>query len=203
MWHGKGHTRMGRRAWEHILGPLISVRDASPDSIWVAFMPLQGAQISSDQLHGPSTLDVSCRDFPSRQTSSGTKKNHVQHPAKRVDAVRMGPVLYQRRIARILLQPQIALPYERQRLCIIACRCDFLRDLLYAANPHAHPKASRPWVWGVQVIRFLESWVTGSGGLVQYTPGGLAWASEWGTLRYTMNAAFIAVVFANSIQSAL
>ena len=52
-----------------------------------------------------------------------------------------------------------------------------------------------------QVIRFLESWVTGSGGLVTYTPGGLAWASEWGTLRYTMNAAFIAVVFANSIES--
>ncbi|KAK9844541.1 hypothetical protein WJX74_003790 [Apatococcus lobatus] len=56
-------------------------------------------------------------------------------------------------------------------------------------------------VYQNEVIRFLESWVTGSGGLVYYTPGGLAWASEWGTLRYTFNAAFIAVVFAQSIES--
>lgn len=52
----------------------------------------------------------------------------------------------------------------------------------------------------LQVSRFLEAWLTGTSP-VQYTPAGLAWASEWGTLRYTMNAAFIAEVVAKHITS--
>lgn len=36
---------------------------------------------------------------------------------------------------------------------------------------------------------------------MQYTPAGLAWASEWGTLRYTMNAALIAEVWSQHIAS--
>ena len=51
-----------------------------------------------------------------------------------------------------------------------------------------------------QVSRFLEAWLTGTSP-VQYTPAGLAWASEWGTLRYTMNAALIAEVVAKHIIS--
>ena len=52
----------------------------------------------------------------------------------------------------------------------------------------------------LQVARFLETWLTGTEP-VKYTPAGLAWASEWGTLRYTMNAALIAQVVAKHIAS--
>ena len=52
----------------------------------------------------------------------------------------------------------------------------------------------------MQVSRFLEAWLTGTSP-VQYTPAGLAWASEWGTLRYTMNAALIAEVWSQHIAS--
>ena len=50
------------------------------------------------------------------------------------------------------------------------------------------------------MARFLETWLSGTEP-VQYTPKGLAWASEWGTLRYTMNAALIAEVVAKQIAS--
>ncbi len=36
---------------------------------------------------------------------------------------------------------------------------------------------------------------------MQYTPAGLAWVSEWGTLRYTMNASLIAEVWSSYIAS--
>ena len=49
-----------------------------------------------------------------------------------------------------------------------------------------------------QVSRFLEVWLTGTDP-VQYTPTGLAWSSEWGTLRYTMNAALIAEIWSQAI----
>ena len=52
----------------------------------------------------------------------------------------------------------------------------------------------------LQVARFLETWLSGTDP-VQYTPKGLAWASEWGTLRYTMNAALIAEIVAKHIAS--
>ena len=48
----------------------------------------------------------------------------------------------------------------------------------------------------------LGSWVTGDG-QVQYTPAGLAWAQDWGSLRMTANAAFLAVVYAKQIARAL
>lgn len=50
------------------------------------------------------------------------------------------------------------------------------------------------------MARFLETWLSGTDP-VQYTPRGLAWASEWGTLRYTMNAALIAQIVAKQIAS--
>ncbi len=54
----------------------------------------------------------------------------------------------------------------------------------------------------LQVSRFLEAWLTGTSP-VQYTPAGLAWVSEWGTLRYTMNAALIAEIWSQYIAGKL
>ncbi|KAK9827642.1 hypothetical protein WJX81_002329 [Elliptochloris bilobata] len=44
----------------------------------------------------------------------------------------------------------------------------------------------------------LGSWVTGDG-QVQYSPAGLAWGQDWGSLRMTANAAFLALVYAKQI----
>lgn len=52
-----------------------------------------------------------------------------------------------------------------------------------------------------QVERFLEAWITGTDG-VTYTPAGLAWGSEWGSLRFVGNAAMIAAVYSKSIAGA-
>ncbi|KAL3143651.1 hypothetical protein ABBQ38_002447 [Trebouxia sp. C0009 RCD-2024] len=54
--------------------------------------------------------------------------------------------------------------------------------------------------YATEVSRFLDTWVTGTAP-VMYTPSGLAWASEWGTLRYTMNAALIAEVWSKKIAT--
>jgi len=48
----------------------------------------------------------------------------------------------------------------------------------------------------------LSSWVTGDD-TVHYSPGGLAWAQDWGSLRMTANAAFLAVVYAKEVARAL
>lgn len=53
----------------------------------------------------------------------------------------------------------------------------------------------------LQVQRFVEAWITGTDG-VTYTPGGLAWGSEWGSLRFVGNAAMIASVYAKNVQGA-
>jgi hypothetical protein len=50
-----------------------------------------------------------------------------------------------------------------------------------------------------QVERFLESWITGQNGIT-YTPGGMAWASQWASNRFVGNAAMIAAVYASHIQ---
>lgn len=49
-----------------------------------------------------------------------------------------------------------------------------------------------------QVQRFLEAWITGTDG-VTYTPSGLAWGSEWGSLRFVGNAAMIAAAYSKAI----
>lgn len=54
----------------------------------------------------------------------------------------------------------------------------------------------------VQAIeRNLDYWTTGtaSGERVTYTPGGLAWLGQWGALRYAMNEAFLALVYADVV----
>lgn len=50
-----------------------------------------------------------------------------------------------------------------------------------------------------QVQRFLDVWIQGTN-VVTYTPGGLAWSAPWGPLRYTANAALIAVVYGKYIN---
>ncbi len=45
------------------------------------------------------------------------------------------------------------------------------------------------------LTRFLRQWIDGTNGIT-YTPKGLAWGSQWGSLRYASNAAFVAMVAA-------
>lgn len=47
----------------------------------------------------------------------------------------------------------------------------------------------------------LGTWVMGDE-MVQYTPGGLAWSQDWGSLRMAANAAFLAVVYAKQTARA-
>ncbi|WP_457336248.1 glycoside hydrolase family 9 protein [Rhizobacter sp. P5_C2] len=52
--------------------------------------------------------------------------------------------------------------------------------------------------------RNLDYWTTGTsdGQRVTYTPGGLAWLDQWGSLRYAMNEAFIALAYADVVGDA-
>ncbi len=46
------------------------------------------------------------------------------------------------------------------------------------------------------VERNLDYWLPGGG--ISYTPGGLAWLDQWGSLRYAANAAFLALVWSDT-----
>ena len=49
----------------------------------------------------------------------------------------------------------------------------------------------------------LNWWTVGyNGSRVTYTPGGLAWLDQWGSLRYAMNTSFIAFVYSDMITDA-
>lgn len=50
-----------------------------------------------------------------------------------------------------------------------------------------------------QVEGWLNNWVSGGKG-VQITSGGLRWISQWGSLRYAANTAFLADVYASSVN---
>ena len=54
------------------------------------------------------------------------------------------------------------------------------------------------------IERNLAYWTTGTpeGERVTYTPGGLAWLSSWGSLRYALNESFLAVVYAKDVADA-
>jgi endoglucanase len=54
------------------------------------------------------------------------------------------------------------------------------------------------------IERNLAYWTTGTpeGERVTYTPGGLAWLSQWGSLRYAMNESFLAMVYAKDTTDA-
>jgi endoglucanase len=47
----------------------------------------------------------------------------------------------------------------------------------------------------------LDYWTIGeSGERIAYTPGGLAWLDSWGSLRYAATTAFIAFVYADTVE---
>lgn len=52
------------------------------------------------------------------------------------------------------------------------------------------------------IERNLDYWTTGTsnGERVAYTPGGMAWLLQWGSLRYAMNESFIALVYADIVK---
>lgn len=46
------------------------------------------------------------------------------------------------------------------------------------------------------IERNLDYWTTGfNGDRITYTPGGLAWLQQWGSLRYSSNASFLALYY--------
>lgn len=49
--------------------------------------------------------------------------------------------------------------------------------------------------------RWLDYWANkGQGEKVYYTPGGLAWLSEWGSLRYSAKTAFLAFIYSDWVK---
>lgn len=51
------------------------------------------------------------------------------------------------------------------------------------------------------VEKWLDYWSVGTNGQkVRYTPGGLAWLDQWGSLRYAANTAFIAFIYADYLS---
>ncbi|MDJ0732670.1 MAG: glycoside hydrolase family 9 protein [Nostocaceae cyanobacterium] len=49
------------------------------------------------------------------------------------------------------------------------------------------------------VENWLDSWSNPNSGSITYTNGGLAWASQWGSLRYSANTAFLAGVYSDRV----
>ena len=65
--------------------------------------------------------------------------------------------------------------------------------LLYAMNTGKDE-------WKQHVKHHLEYWTTGYGGKqVQYTPDGLAWLFNWGSLRHATTTAFVAMIASDTI----
>jgi hypothetical protein len=51
--------------------------------------------------------------------------------------------------------------------------------------------------------RWLDYWTVGVGGQkVTYTPGGLAWLDQWGSLRYAMNTSLLAFIYSDWVTDA-
>jgi endoglucanase len=51
------------------------------------------------------------------------------------------------------------------------------------------------------VRRWLDYWTTGDQGeRIEYTPAGLAWLDSWGSLRYAATTAFLAFVYADTVE---
>ncbi len=50
---------------------------------------------------------------------------------------------------------------------------------------------------------WLDFWTIGyNGQRVQYTPGGLAWLDQWGSLRYAANTSFLALIYSDWVGDA-
>lgn len=56
-------------------------------------------------------------------------------------------------------------------------------------------QASHDESYAAMVEKNLDYWMPGTG--MKYTPGGLAWLSQWGSLRYATTAAFLAFVWSD------
>jgi endoglucanase len=51
------------------------------------------------------------------------------------------------------------------------------------------------------VRRWLDYWTIGDQGeRIEYTPGGLAWLDSWGSLRYAATTAFLAFLYADTVE---
>jgi hypothetical protein len=51
--------------------------------------------------------------------------------------------------------------------------------------------------------RWLDYWTVGvNGQRITYTPGGLAWLQQWGSLRYAANTAFMALLYSDFLSDA-
>jgi hypothetical protein len=52
------------------------------------------------------------------------------------------------------------------------------------------------------IERWLDFWTTGfEGRRIRYTPGGLAWLDQWGSLRYSANTAFLAMLYSDWLRA--
>ena len=51
-----------------------------------------------------------------------------------------------------------------------------------------------------EVEKWLGFWTNKNGSGVTYTPGGLAWLDKWGSLRYAANTAFVAGIYADTVN---
>lgn len=50
--------------------------------------------------------------------------------------------------------------------------------------------------------RWLDYWTVGfRGQRIHYTPGGLAWLDQWGSLRYAANTAMLALIYSDSLPA--
>ncbi len=73
--------------------------------------------------------------------------------------------------------------------------------LLYAINlaETGDPDAA---TWKQQFTKHLEYWTTGYGGKqITYTPGGLPWLFQWGSLRHATTTAFLAYVAVDELYT--
>jgi endoglucanase len=58
-------------------------------------------------------------------------------------------------------------------------------------------------VYKTEIQNYLDYWTVGyNGRKVQYTPGGLAWHSQWGSLRYATTQGFIALAYGDQVTDA-
>ncbi|MEP7363584.1 MAG: glycoside hydrolase family 9 protein [Acidobacteriota bacterium] len=52
------------------------------------------------------------------------------------------------------------------------------------------------------IERWLDFWTIGfQGRRIRYTPGGLAWLDQWGSLRYSANTSFLAMIYSDWLRA--
>jgi endoglucanase len=65
-------------------------------------------------------------------------------------------------------------------------------------------KLTQKPIYQRDVERWLDYWTVGyQGERITYTPGGLAWLNRWGSLRYTANTAFLALIYSDWVSDTL